>query len=188
MPPEGSQEGSNVEVRNVDLMDDGLESHDGSAIGDPMMEQYEVNPDDGDDADEEPAEIPYDGDEEEEMTYYSDTQIAFTQPLFTQGGLEEDPSNEFEVGQQFGNKEEVLLAVKQYSIRRAVECKIVESDHWRYNARCRSNNQPVSSRICNNMDDVEHNGEKRCGLCRQIRHTRKTCTALSDGGASSSKR
>ena len=32
MPPEGSQEGSNIEVRNVDLMDDGVESHDGSAI------------------------------------------------------------------------------------------------------------------------------------------------------------
>ncbi|XP_016192045.1 uncharacterized protein LOC107632919 [Arachis ipaensis] len=55
---------------------------------------------------------------------------------FTQGGPEEDPSNEFEVGLQFGNKEEVMLAVKQYSIRRAAEYKIVESDHWRYNVRC----------------------------------------------------
>ncbi|RYR25255.1 hypothetical protein Ahy_B02g058928 [Arachis hypogaea] len=45
---------------------------------------------------------------------------------FTQGGPEEDPSNEFEVGQQFKNKEEVMLAVKQYSIRRAAEYKIVE--------------------------------------------------------------
>ncbi|XP_057734504.1 uncharacterized protein LOC130949925 [Arachis stenosperma] len=162
MPPEDSQEGSNVEVRNVDLMDDGLESHEGSAIKDLMMEAYEVNPDDGDDTNEEPPEIPDDGDEEEEegMNYYGDTQIALTQPAisrsydrldhftrlnldamtsdwsFTQGGSEEDPSNEFEVGQQFGNKEEVMLAVKQYSIRRAAKYKIVESDHWRYNARC----------------------------------------------------
>ncbi|XP_057755356.1 uncharacterized protein LOC130974498 [Arachis stenosperma] len=55
---------------------------------------------------------------------------------FTQGGPQEDPSNEFKVGQQFGSKKEVMLAVKQYSIRRAVEYKIVESDHLRYNARC----------------------------------------------------
>ncbi|XP_057746404.1 uncharacterized protein LOC130965659 [Arachis stenosperma] len=160
MPPEGSQEGSNVEILNVDLMDDGVESHDDSTIRDLMMEQYEVNPNDGDDADEEPHEIPDDGEEEEEMNYYGDTQIALTQPAisqpydrldhftrlnldamtldwsFTQRGLEEDPSNEFEVGQQFRNKEEVMLAVKQYSIRRAVEFKIVKSDHWRYNARC----------------------------------------------------
>ncbi|XP_016191920.1 uncharacterized protein LOC107632778 [Arachis ipaensis] len=160
MPLEGSQEGSNVEVRNVDLMDGDVESHDGSAIRDPMMDQYEVNPDDGDDADKEPPEIPYDGDEEEEMNYYGDTQIALTRPAisrsydrpdhftrlnldaitfdwsFTQGGSEEDPSNEFEVGQQFKNKEEVMLAVKQYSIRRAAEYKIVESDQLRYNAQC----------------------------------------------------
>ncbi|KAL4286826.1 hypothetical protein AHAS_Ahas19G0125000 [Arachis hypogaea] len=160
MPPEGSQEGSNVEVRNVNLIDDNLESHDGFAIRDPMMEQYEVNHDDAEDADKEPPEILDDGDGEEDMNYYGDTQIALTQPAifqpydrldhftrlnldaltsdcsFTQGGPEEDPSNEFEVGQQFGSKEEVMLAVKHYSIRRTVEYKIVESDHWRYNARC----------------------------------------------------
>ncbi|XP_016207197.1 uncharacterized protein LOC107647650 [Arachis ipaensis] len=55
---------------------------------------------------------------------------------FTQGDPKEDPSNEFVDGQQFGSKEEVMLAVKQYSIRRAMKYKIVESDHWRYNARC----------------------------------------------------
>ncbi|KAL4299951.1 hypothetical protein AHAS_Ahas17G0152200 [Arachis hypogaea] len=136
MPPEGSQEGSTVEVRKADLMDDGVESHDGSTIRDPMMDQYEVNPDNGDDADEEPPKIFDDGDEEEEMNYYGDTQFALTQPAisqpydrrdhftrlnldvmtldwsFTQGVPEEDPNNKFEVGQQFENKEEVMLAVK----------------------------------------------------------------------------
>ncbi|QHO57018.1 uncharacterized protein DS421_3g78750 [Arachis hypogaea] len=48
--------------------------------------------------------------------------------------------------------------------------------------------RPVSSRIRNNMDNVEHNEEKWCGLCRQIGHTRRTCTALGDIGASSSRR
>ncbi|XP_072066633.1 probable aquaporin NIP5-1 [Arachis hypogaea] len=50
---------------------------------------------------------------------------------FIQGGPEEDPSNEFEVGQQFKNKEKVMLAVKQYSIRKAAEYKIAESDQLR---------------------------------------------------------
>ncbi|RYR63269.1 hypothetical protein Ahy_A04g021067 [Arachis hypogaea] len=74
------------------------------------MDQYEVNSDDGDDADDEPTEISDDGDEKEEMNYY--------------GGPEEDTSNKFEVGQQFQNKEEVMLAVKRYSIRqgRIQEC------------------------------------------------------------------
>ncbi|RYR01476.1 hypothetical protein Ahy_B06g080346 [Arachis hypogaea] len=105
MAPEGSQEGSNVEVGNAEL-DDGVESHEGSAVRDPMMDQYEVNPDDEDDTEEESAEIPDDGDEEEEMNYY---------------GAEEDPRNEFEVGQHFRNKEEVMLAVKTYNIKRVVE-------------------------------------------------------------------
>ncbi|RYR67996.1 hypothetical protein Ahy_A03g014468 [Arachis hypogaea] len=46
--------------------------------------------------------------------------------------------------------------------------------------------RPVSTRTCNNMDDVEHSGEKRCGFCRQVGHTRRTCTTL-DGSASTSK-
>ncbi|RYR50747.1 hypothetical protein Ahy_A07g037367 [Arachis hypogaea] len=50
---------------------------------------------------------------------------------FTQGGPEDDPSNEFEVGQQFKVKEEMMLAVKQYSIRRAMDYRIEESDHLR---------------------------------------------------------
>ncbi|RYQ91076.1 hypothetical protein Ahy_B09g096941 isoform C [Arachis hypogaea] len=156
MSREGSQEGSNIEVCNVDLMDDCVESHDGSAIRDLMIDQYEVNPDNGDDAEEEPPEIPDDGDKEKEINYYGDIQIALTQPaisrpynrpdhltrlnldamtsdwLFTQEDPEEDPSNEFEIGQQFKSKKEVMLAVKQYSIKRAAEYKIVESDQLRY--------------------------------------------------------
>ncbi|RYR79775.1 hypothetical protein Ahy_A01g004587 isoform A [Arachis hypogaea] len=57
MPPEGSQEGSNVEVGNTDMMEENVETHEGSAIRDPMMDQYEVNPDDGDNADDEPTKI-----------------------------------------------------------------------------------------------------------------------------------
>ncbi|RYQ79517.1 hypothetical protein Ahy_Scaffold6g108271 isoform A [Arachis hypogaea] len=158
MAPEGSQEGSNIEVDNAEL-GGGVESHDGSTVRDPMMDQYEANPDDGDNAEEEPAKIPDDGDDEEEMNFYGNTQITLTQPAisqpydcrdhfsrlnlevmtsdwsFTQGGPEDDPRNGFEVGQHFHNKEEVMLAVKTYSISEAVEYKIVNSDQWRYNAQ-----------------------------------------------------
>ncbi|RYR73499.1 hypothetical protein Ahy_A02g007866 [Arachis hypogaea] len=48
--------------------------------------------------------------------------------------------------------------------------------------------RPISSRICNNVDYIEHNEEKRCGLCCQSSHTWRTCTALDGGGASSSRR
>ncbi|MED6173325.1 hypothetical protein PIB30_058276 [Stylosanthes scabra] len=52
------------------------------------------------------------------------------------GGPDDDPTTEFEVGQQFENKEEVLMAVKTYSIRRAVQFKIIESDQLKYVVRC----------------------------------------------------
>ncbi|KAL4321679.1 hypothetical protein AHAS_Ahas14G0134600 [Arachis hypogaea] len=83
MPPESSQEGSNVEVGNADMIEYNVESHGSSAIRDPMMDQYEVNPDDEDDVDDKPTEIPNDSDEEEEMNYYGDTQIALTQPAIS---------------------------------------------------------------------------------------------------------
>ncbi|KAL4337409.1 hypothetical protein AHAS_Ahas12G0107300 [Arachis hypogaea] len=67
MRPEGTQEGSNVELGNADIIKDNVE----------------INPDDGDDADDEPMEIPDDGDEEEEINYYGDTQIVLIQPAIS---------------------------------------------------------------------------------------------------------
>ncbi|XP_057747727.1 uncharacterized protein LOC130966925 [Arachis stenosperma] len=43
---------------------------------------------------------------------------------------------EFQVGQQFPDKEEALLSVKTYSIRRGVQYKVVESDYCRYIGKC----------------------------------------------------
>ncbi|XP_015935962.1 uncharacterized protein LOC127744122 [Arachis duranensis] len=43
---------------------------------------------------------------------------------------------EFQVGQQFQDKDEVLLSVKTYSIRRGVQYKVVESDYRRYVGKC----------------------------------------------------
>ncbi|XP_057720240.1 uncharacterized protein LOC130934715 [Arachis stenosperma] len=43
---------------------------------------------------------------------------------------------EFQVGQQFPNKEDAMLSVKTYSIRRGVQYKVVESDYRRYVGKC----------------------------------------------------
>nr|XP_025692458.1 uncharacterized protein LOC112794692 [Arachis hypogaea] len=43
---------------------------------------------------------------------------------------------EFQVGQQFQDKDEALLSVKTYSIRRGVQYKVVESDYRRYVKKC----------------------------------------------------
>ncbi|RYR53485.1 hypothetical protein Ahy_A06g028634 isoform B [Arachis hypogaea] len=43
---------------------------------------------------------------------------------------------EFQVSQQFQDKDEALLSVKTYSIWRGVQYKVVESDHRRYVGKC----------------------------------------------------
>ncbi|RYR48082.1 hypothetical protein Ahy_A07g034071 isoform F [Arachis hypogaea] len=43
---------------------------------------------------------------------------------------------EFQVGQQFQDKDEALLSVKSYSIRRGVQYKVLESDHRKYVGKC----------------------------------------------------
>ncbi|MED6135881.1 hypothetical protein PIB30_050868 [Stylosanthes scabra] len=46
--------------------------------------------------------------------------------------------NEFEIRQIFQTKEDAVLSVKSYSIRRGVEYKVKESDHTKYHARCKN--------------------------------------------------
>ncbi|XP_057760828.1 uncharacterized protein LOC130981239 [Arachis stenosperma] len=43
---------------------------------------------------------------------------------------------EFQVGQQFQDKEEAVLSLKTYSIRRGVQYKVVESDYRQYVGKC----------------------------------------------------
>ncbi|XP_016173450.1 uncharacterized protein LOC107615953 [Arachis ipaensis] len=43
---------------------------------------------------------------------------------------------EFQVGQQFQDKDETVLSVKTYSIRRGVQYNVVESDYRRYVGKC----------------------------------------------------
>ncbi|MED6166358.1 hypothetical protein PIB30_108503 [Stylosanthes scabra] len=44
---------------------------------------------------------------------------------------------EFVVGQSFHTKEEAVLAVKNYNIRRGVEYRVMESDHAKYLGKCK---------------------------------------------------
>ncbi|XP_016199071.1 uncharacterized protein LOC107640035 [Arachis ipaensis] len=45
--------------------------------------------------------------------------------------------SEFQIGQSFQSKEEAVLSVKDYSIRRGVEYKVMESDNLKYQGRCK---------------------------------------------------
>ncbi|MED6218505.1 hypothetical protein PIB30_027160 [Stylosanthes scabra] len=55
----------------------------------------------------------------------------------TQGSQGSSTQVEFKVGQTFMSKEVVVLAVNNYSIRREVEYKVIESDHTKYLGRCK---------------------------------------------------
>ncbi|RYQ95719.1 hypothetical protein Ahy_B08g091065 [Arachis hypogaea] len=44
---------------------------------------------------------------------------------------------EFQVGQQFQDKEKVVFSVKIYSIRRGIEYKVLELDHRKYYIKCK---------------------------------------------------
>ncbi|XP_057730305.1 uncharacterized protein LOC130945615 [Arachis stenosperma] len=46
-------------------------------------------------------------------------------------------STEFQIGQSFQNKDEVVLSVKDYSIHRGVEYRVIESDHLKYHGKCK---------------------------------------------------
>ncbi|XP_015953329.1 uncharacterized protein LOC107477772 [Arachis duranensis] len=46
-------------------------------------------------------------------------------------------STEFQIGQSFQNKDEAVLSVKDYSIRRGVEYRVIESDHLKYHGKCK---------------------------------------------------
>ncbi|XP_057746713.1 uncharacterized protein LOC130965982 [Arachis stenosperma] len=74
-----------------------------------------------DDSDQEPVDIIGDSDDEQ------------ADGGATIGGS----STEFQIGQSFQNKDKVVLSVKDYSIRRGVEYRVLESDHLKYHEKCK---------------------------------------------------
>ncbi|MED6199660.1 hypothetical protein PIB30_078002 [Stylosanthes scabra] len=126
--PEGSNEGS-IPDSNTPMAEI-LDSHDESVVGDPATHDYQLNHDsDNDQEDNEPVVVAQGEEDDEEEEDKVEEQG---------GGPDDDPVDEFEVGQQFDDKEAVLIAVKTYSIRRAVEYKILESDRLKYAVQCAS--------------------------------------------------
>ncbi|MED6162272.1 hypothetical protein PIB30_068858, partial [Stylosanthes scabra] len=93
--------------------------------------------------------------EEQGINYYTESQPAYAQlainrpydhlahfsslnlesmnqgSYWFQGSPDDDPVDEFEVGQQFEDKQAIMLVVKAYNIRRVVEY-IVKSDRLKY--------------------------------------------------------
>ncbi|RYR43170.1 hypothetical protein Ahy_A08g039602 [Arachis hypogaea] len=59
--------------------------------------------------------------------------------VMTQHGLLNDTGGlaEFQVSQQFQDKEEVVLIMKAYRIRHGVEYRVLESDHVKYHKKCK---------------------------------------------------
>ncbi|XP_015947829.1 uncharacterized protein LOC107472813 [Arachis duranensis] len=55
----------------------------------------------------------------------------------SQGLHKENPSGDFQIGQSFQTKEEVVLSVKDYSIRRGVQYRVMESNHLKFHGRCK---------------------------------------------------
>lgn len=67
--------------------------------------------------------------EEVQVTMEDSVGSGYTMQLSGESPLQE--------GQQFPNKESVVLAVKNYSIRRGVEYKVYESDQTKYQGKCK---------------------------------------------------
>ncbi|XP_052114201.1 uncharacterized protein LOC127745483 [Arachis duranensis] len=60
------------------------------------------------------------------------------EPTFAGQGIHDGNAlTEFQVGQSFKSKEEAVLSVKDYSIRRGVEYRVIESDNLKYQGRCK---------------------------------------------------
>ncbi|MED6221107.1 hypothetical protein PIB30_051208 [Stylosanthes scabra] len=149
--PEGSMHALNPtqdEVESHQIPTRSSDPTDESFFMDPVLSDEEIDP------------AVLSDQEAAAMNYFTGSSIAFTQPAISekydcpthlsslnldsmneqvshvQRAPKDDPTTEFEVGQKFQNKEVVLMAVKTYSINRAVDYKILESDQLKYAARC----------------------------------------------------
>ncbi|MED6210431.1 hypothetical protein PIB30_064095 [Stylosanthes scabra] len=140
-PPGGSNERFNYGVDSAPLegmLQEEFESHEGSMVGDPMTESFHLDPDQEDGRDEVSLAQPAISQPYEYPDHFSTLNLDAlnSKVCLGQGGPDDDPTAEFEVGQQFENKEEVLMAIKSYSIMRADQFKIRESDQLKYVVQC----------------------------------------------------
>ncbi|XP_015954396.1 uncharacterized protein LOC107478781 [Arachis duranensis] len=88
--------------------------HDVQGFGEPDQIENAMQ---DDDSDQEPVDIIGDSDDEQVPILIHST------------GLQ--------IGQSFQNKDKAVLSVKDYSIRRGVEYRVLESDHLKYHGKCK---------------------------------------------------
>ncbi|MED6210769.1 hypothetical protein PIB30_067237 [Stylosanthes scabra] len=96
-----------------------------------------------DDSDEKPVMIEGDSDDDEGTIPVSWEAGSAIGPAdggsdtYVHGSISSSVGGKFQIGQTFQSKEKVLLALKNYSIRRGVEYKVFESDHDKYHGKCK---------------------------------------------------
>ncbi|MED6152005.1 hypothetical protein PIB30_087733 [Stylosanthes scabra] len=103
-----------------------------------------------DDSDEEPVMIEGDSDDDEgtipvsrEVRVLEHSTDSGVGPAdggsntYVHGSIGSSVGEEFQIGQTFQSKEDVLQALKIYSIRRGVDYKVFESDHDKYHGKCK---------------------------------------------------
>ncbi|XP_016168777.1 uncharacterized protein LOC107611355 [Arachis ipaensis] len=78
-----------------------------------------------------------------------------------QGLHEDNTSREFQIGQSFHTKEEAVMSVKDYSIRRGVQYRVMESDHLKYVGRHKEFGNGCTWMICVALRQRKGNWEVR---------------------------
>ncbi|XP_015944535.1 uncharacterized protein LOC107469672 [Arachis duranensis] len=78
-----------------------------------------------------------------------------------QGLHEGNTFGKFQIGQSFQTKEEAVMSVKDYSIRRGVQYRVMESDHLKYVGRCKEFGNGYMWMICVALQQRKANWEIR---------------------------
>ncbi|MED6173252.1 hypothetical protein PIB30_057600 [Stylosanthes scabra] len=82
----------------------------------------------------------------------------------TQGSQGSNNQAEFQIGQTFVDKEVAVLAVKNYSIRRGVEYRVMESNYAKYLGRCKQFGQGCDEEVEKSMRKAKKNIGSKNGL------------------------
>ncbi|XP_072080875.1 uncharacterized protein [Arachis hypogaea] len=99
-----------------------------------------------DDSDDEPVAIG--GDSDDDIPSAVDQHQNVEATFASQGLHDANALRKFQIGQSFQSKEEAVLSVKDYSIQRGVEYRVMESDHLKYQGRCKEFGNECTWLIC----------------------------------------
>ncbi|XP_016164295.1 uncharacterized protein LOC107606790 [Arachis ipaensis] len=108
--------------------------HDVQGFGEPDQVENAMR---DDDSDQEPVDIIGDDDDDTGADPHTQHGPSSSSTQQTEVLLLGGSSTEFQIGQSFQNKDEAVLSVKDYSIRRGVEYSVLESNHLKYHEKCK---------------------------------------------------